>query len=88
MWYGKRRILVSAPTHDRTVSMEEPPSQPASTTIHLGERIVAEIDGLGMLELVGGAPGLAPQPLLRQRLDRHLHNTSMSRFLMQAENRS
>jgi hypothetical protein len=42
---------------------------------HLGERIVAEIDGFGILELFRGAPGLAPQPLLRQRLNRHL-NTS------------
>ena len=38
----------------------------------LGEGIVAEVDCLGAGLGLVGAPGLAPQPLLRQRVDRNV----------------
>ena len=50
---------------------------------HLGERIVTEIDGLGVLETLLAAPRLAPEPLLGQRLDGHLVDHVVGQVLVQ-----
>ena len=50
---------------------------------HLGERIVAEINRLGILEALLAAPGLAPEPLLGQGLDGDLVDHVVGQVLVQ-----